>query len=136
MWVDLAEQNGVRVVTSGPLGATVLATPGHVEQMLDNLVENAVEATPPGGTVTVQVRASPAAAEIHVLDDGPGMTAEERERAFDRFWRSPGARASTKGSGLGLAIVRQLAAVDGGAAELEPAPGGGLDAIIRLPRAG
>ena len=94
--------------------------------MLDNLVENALEASPPGGTVTVTAAGS----ELRVRDEGPGLSAEQRERAFDRFWR---ARAG-EGSGLGLAIVRRLVEADGGDVELEPAPGGGLEAVVRLRR--
>jgi signal transduction histidine kinase len=69
--------------------------------------------------------------ELHVLDSGPGLTAEQRARAFDRFWRGPSKRP---GSGLGLPIVRRLARVDGGDAELREAPGGGVDAVVRLRR--
>ena len=67
--------------------------------------------------------------ELHVIDEGPGMSAEERERAFDRFWRS--GEAGT-GSGLGLAIVKRLVEIDGGTVELRAAPEGGLDAVIQL----
>ena len=69
--------------------------------------------------------------EVHVVDHGPGLTAEERERAFDRFWRG---HSQTPGSGLGLSIVRRLARADGGDAELRDAPGGGIDAVVRLRR--
>lgn len=71
---------------------------------------------------------------VHVLDQGPGMTAAERERAFDRFWRGgAGTRAaSLGGTGLGLAIVRKLALADGAEVALGAAPGGGLDAVVRL----
>jgi Histidine kinase-, DNA gyrase B-, and HSP90-like ATPase len=58
------------------------------------------------------------------------MTSDQRERAFDRFWRAPG--ADQEGSGLGLAIVRQLLDASGGVAELRPNPDGGLDAVARL----
>jgi signal transduction histidine kinase len=67
--------------------------------------------------------------ELHVIDQGPGLSEEERERAFDRFWR--GGKSGT-GSGLGLAIVKRLIETDGGTVELRAAPGGGLDAAIRL----
>ena len=67
--------------------------------------------------------------ELRVRDNGPGMTADQRDRAFDRFWRAglPG-----KGTGLGLAIVHRLVSADGGSIELRDAPGGGLEAVIRL----
>ena len=72
---------------------------------------------------------SGARGELHVIDQGPGMSAEKRERAFDRFWR--GGESGT-GSGLGLAIVKRLIEIDGGTVELRAAPEGGLDAFIRL----
>jgi len=72
--------------------------------------------------------------EIHVVDEGRGMAAEDRRRAFDRFWRGNGSRAGA-GSGLGLAIVRQLASASGAEAELLEAPGGGVDAVVRIPPA-
>ena len=58
------------------------------------------------------------------------MPAEQRQRAFDRFWRAPS--ADREGSGLGLAIVRQLLEASGGTVELRPTPDGGLDAVARL----
>jgi signal transduction histidine kinase len=67
--------------------------------------------------------------ELHVLDHGPSMIAEQRERAFDRFWC---AGKSGTGSGLGLAIVKRLVEIDEGTVELREAPGGGLDVAIHL----
>ncbi|PPF68510.1 two-component sensor histidine kinase [Clavibacter michiganensis] len=99
--------------------AVVTATPGHLEQALDNVLETALHAASPGGSVRVAVRVAAASVVVTVEDDGPGLTAEQRERAFDRFWsRTPG------GSGLGLAIVRQLVEHDGGEVALEDAAGG------------
>ena len=70
--------------------------------------------------------------ELHVRDNGPGMTAEQRARALDRFWRAgpPGS-----GTGLGLAIVHRLVTADGGSVDLREADGGGLDVVLRLPAA-
>jgi signal transduction histidine kinase len=96
--------------------------------MIDNLVANALAVS---DTVVVSASSEDGWVELHVMDDGPGLTAEERERAFDRFWRG---RTAGPGSGLGLAIVRRLARVDGGDAELRAAPGGGIDATVRLRR--
>jgi len=85
---------------------------------------------PPGSAVAVSVRADHGRVELCVRDEGPGLSADERARAFDRFWR---ARQGGGGSGLGLAIVRRLVEADGGEVELAEAPGGvGLDAIVRL----
>lgn len=101
----------------------------------------------PGSTVSVDPRrhtpherrfphrpTGPAWVELHVMDEGPGMTEEQRRRAFDRFWRAPDAPKG--GTGLGLALVQRLAHASGGEAVLRQAPRGGLDAVIRLPAAG
>jgi signal transduction histidine kinase len=77
--------------------------------------------------VTVSARYAGSWVELHVLDEGPGLGAEDRRRAFDRFWKAAG-----EGSGLGLAIVKRLVAADGGEVELVPAPGRGLEAVVRL----
>ena len=66
-----------------------------------------------------------------MLDEGPGLSTEDRERAFDRFWQ--GGERSSGHSGLGLAIVRQLALRNGIGVELRPAHQHGLDAVVTLP---
>jgi len=76
-------------------------------ELLNNLVDNALRYTPPGGHITVRVRATAAHAVLEVEDSGPGIAPEERERVFDRFYRVLGTQA--EGSGLGLAIVREIA---------------------------
>ena len=131
-WEALAVESGVEVTMEAPATARALAVPGAAEQILDNLLANALDATQDGGVVAVVVDERDGFWEIHVRDEGHGMPAEDRERAFDRFYSKgkPG-----KGSGLGLAIVRQLATASGGDAALHEAPKGGVDALIRLPHA-
>ena len=70
---------------------------------------------------------------VHVVDHGPGLTASERARAFDRFWQAEPGEKALGGSGLGLAIVAKLVAADGGTARLEESAGGGIDALVDLP---
>jgi signal transduction histidine kinase len=106
-------------------------TPGSLEQVLDNLVANAVEASPEGAAVTLRTRALGEVAEIVVEDRGRGMDEDERRRAFDRF-----ASFRESGTGLGLAIVRRLVEADGGSVALEPAAPRGLLARVRYPAAG
>jgi signal transduction histidine kinase len=101
---------------------------GHLEQVLDNLVANALDALSAGGHVTVTTTATTAGARITVADDGPGMSAEDRERAFLRFTTS-----NPNGTGLGLAIVHRLVTSNGGTAKLAETPGGGLTATLEFP---
>jgi signal transduction histidine kinase len=129
-WSPLADEHGVALVAKldGPL--PVRAAPGRLAQILDNLLANALEASPDGGTVTLSAAAAPPWVELHFCDEGPGLAPEQRERAFDRFWRAGSGKGG--GSGLGLAIVRRLVAADEGKVELGEAPGGGVDAVVRL----
>jgi signal transduction histidine kinase len=132
-WAAYAAEHGLSLTrTPGRLG-TALAVPGAVEQILDNLLENAVRAAPPDTDIRVgcgQPAAAPGTVELHVIDQGPGMPDTDLTRAFERFWRAPG--ASSGGTGLGLAIVRQLARASGGEAHLRAHPSGGIDAVVRL----
>jgi signal transduction histidine kinase len=112
----------------------VLTVPTHVEQILENLVANAARAAP-NSTITIRLARAGSNVEFHVVDCGHGMTDAERQRAFDRFWRSA-KNANVKGSGLGLAIVQRLAEANHGSVTLEASPCGGTDATLRLPLAG
>jgi signal transduction histidine kinase len=120
----LAHWRGVE--RRGERGLRVRSSPDRLGQILDNLVANAVAVS---DTVGVSVSRDDGWVELHVVDHGPGLSDDERARAFDRFWRG---RATGSGSGLGLAIVRRLADADGGDAELREAPSGGVDAVVRL----
>jgi signal transduction histidine kinase len=120
----LAHWRGVE--RRGDRGLRVRSSPDRLGQILDNLVANALAVS---DQVGVSVRRDDGWVELHVVDEGPGLSAEERARAFDRFWRG---RSAGPGSGLGLAIVRRLADADGGQAELRAAESGGVDAVVRL----
>ncbi len=123
-WAPAAARAGVTLeVETG--GTTVRAGRRRVEQVLDNLIANAIAVAPRDTTVILAARGP----ELHVIDEGPGLGAEERTRAFDRFWRT----GRGPGSGLGLAIVRRLVELDGGTARLDPAASGGIDAIAAYP---
>ncbi|MET9571641.1 HAMP domain-containing sensor histidine kinase [Streptomyces virginiae] len=103
-----------------------------LERAVVNVLDNAVKFSPPGGAVEVTLRAG----ELTVRDHGPGIPAEDLPHVFERFWRSPSARA-LPGSGLGLSIVARTAARAGGSAELRAAAdgGGGTEAVLRIPGA-
>ncbi len=131
-WRSLAGEQGISLVASADGPALASTGPARFAQVLDNLVSNALAHAPSGTTVTVATRTSGTRVDLHVVDQGPGLTAEQRARAFDRFWR---AGTGPGGSGIGLAIVRRLVEADGGTVELAPAEGGGIDAVVRLRRA-
>ena len=130
VWAPLAAEQDVELTFQPGPAAPVWAVPGALEQVLDNLLANALRSTPTGNQIDLAIRQAGGWVELHVTDHGPGMPTDQRQRAFDRFWRAPS--ADPDGTGLGLAIVRQLLEASGGTAELRPNPGGGLDAVARL----
>jgi signal transduction histidine kinase len=127
-WSALASERGARIEAVLEQVAPAHAARARVEQVLDNLLSNALEVTPPGGLVVVSLRPRGGRIELAVDDEGPGLAAEERARAFDRFWR----RRDGAGSGLGLPIARRLVEIDGGTIELLDGPRGGLAAVVSL----
>ncbi|MFE9444769.1 sensor histidine kinase [Streptomyces sp. NPDC006602] len=108
----------------------VRAEPAALERAVVNILDNAVKFSPEGGTVEVQLTEG----VLTVRDHGPGIPAEELPHVFDRFWRSPSARA-LPGSGLGLSIVARTVQQAGGEVSLGHARGGGTVATVRLPGA-
>ncbi|MEY9888218.1 signal transduction histidine kinase [Catenulispora sp. MAP5-51] len=117
-WEPLAHEHGQHLTAvappdGGPLPA-VLA-PGDLEQILDNLIANALAAVPPGGHVRVEAHADRERDRVvvRVIDDGPGMSPAAKQAAFRRFGTSSGT-----GSGLGLAIVDRLVSANGGEVRL------------------
>ncbi|MFJ4920827.1 sensor histidine kinase [Streptomyces sp. NPDC088725] len=109
----------------------VRAEPAALERALVNVLDNAVKFSPAGGSVEVALGRS---GELTVRDHGPGIPAEDLPHVFERFWRSPSARA-LPGSGLGLSIVARTVQHAGGEIALRPAAGGGTVAAIRIPGA-
>ncbi len=106
----------------------------RLEQILGNLVDNALRHTPDGGVIRLSADADGAAVRIAVEDSGPGIPAGEIDRIFERFYRLDSGRARAEGgSGLGLAIARKLAEAHGGSLTAENRPGGGAQFTLRLP---
>jgi two-component system, OmpR family, sensor kinase len=132
-WSPLAEERSIQLESDLPRPLPALTAPDRIDQVLDNLLANALEVAPHASRITLTGGRSGDLVELHVVDQGPGLSPEDRERAFDRFWRGATSRADHGGGfGLGLAIVRQLLATDGGSIELRPAPGAGLDVVLWL----
>jgi two-component system, OmpR family, sensor kinase len=117
----------------------------RLRQVIGNLVSNALTHTPPGTPIRVRIASGtltpvPAgqppvpAVVLDVEDDGPGMTPEQAQRVFERFYRADQARTRTSGgTGLGLSIVASLVAAHGGTVSVRTAPGGGADFQVKLP---
>jgi len=133
-WLAFAAERDVTIEADDVRGLWAHATPERLEQVLDNLLNNALEVAPSGTTVRLSAHGDRDLVRVTVRDAGPGMTDAERARAFDRFWRSPSSASDNGGFGLGLAIVRQLINADGGSVDLAAAPGGGLEAVLTLRR--
>jgi signal transduction histidine kinase len=129
----LAAANGVTVRVAGG-AAVALADPGSIRQVLRNLIENAIEFSPEGGQVEVRSESTNGVARVTVLDDGPGIRGELRERIFERFYRADPSRSRrTGGSGLGLAIARELVVAQGGRVWAERGHAAGAQLTLELP---
>jgi len=134
-WSPLAHERGVHLCAQPGRARDpyVPLVAGDLDQILDNLLANALDVTPQGRSITVEVDETEHAVEVVVADEGPGMSEAERARAFDRFWQGPGHKGGS--SGLGLAIVRQLARRNGAEVELAAdGESGGLRAEVHLTR--
>jgi len=132
-WSALSVESGVNLRVAEGTDVVAKAMPGVVEQILDNFIDNAVQYAPSGSEVEVSVGVVDSGVFVTVADRGPGMSAEQCERALDRFWRAPD--AAPDGTGLGLAIASRLAEASGGRVSLRPREGGGLVAELVLVRA-
>jgi signal transduction histidine kinase len=138
-WSAVVTERALRLEVT-PSGLRVRATRDRLDQVLDNLLANACDAAPTGSVVGMGARMADDGSpdpmvDIHLTDSGPGLTEEQRSRAFDRFWRAGTTRTELGGSGLGLAIVRKLVRADQGDVELRAASPRGLEVIVRLPAA-
>jgi two-component system sensor histidine kinase SenX3 len=130
----LAAAKSIDIVIGGDAGSTVRGDHDRLVIAVNNLLSNAVQYSPENSRVGVGVSDFDDRIEIVVTDQGPGMTVEESERVFERFYRTDQARSrSTGGSGLGLAIVKHIINNHGGDIKVWSKPGQGSTFTIRLP---
>ncbi len=125
------QQLGVYIAPTLPLAH---ADPTRVRQIVANLLTNAHLYTPPEGRIHIGVEGERAWVQIVVADSGVGLTEEERQRVFERFYRAAGAREAA-GTGLGLSIVRSLVEMHDGEIDVASLPGRGSTFRVRLPAA-
>jgi signal transduction histidine kinase len=135
-FAPLAGVKGMQVRVAIEDGLAVVANRDALNQILVNLLDNAVKYGPRGQTITVQARRHEGAARIEVLDEGPGIPPRDRHGIWEpyrRLARDVDARRS--GTGIGLAVVSELVGLQGGAVRVEDAPGGGARFVVELPAA-
>jgi two-component system phosphate regulon sensor histidine kinase PhoR len=120
-----ADAKRIKLGFDGPPGLRAIADRRALEQILTNLLDNAVKFTPEGGRVTVLADGTGPSVVLSVLDTGPGIEPRHRGRLFERFYRVDTGRARENGgTGLGLAIVKHLAQVQHGEVGVESGQGG------------
>lgn len=124
----------VRIVTDVTRAPSLVPVPDALlRQTLYNLVQNALDASPVGGTITVTATADAAWCTIRVTDEGPGVPEALRHRIFDPFFSTKDRSVKTSGMGIGLSLVRQSVLAVGGDIEVRDRPGGGTEFEVRLP---
>ena len=129
--IRVRSRGRVTVDSSGLSAGRVWGVTGHLEQVVRNLLENAERHA--RAAVSVSLSADGSTVVLMVIDDGPGVPPQDRERIFDRFVRLDDARARDRGgAGLGLAITKEIVAAHGGAIDVDDAPGGGARFVVRL----
>jgi signal transduction histidine kinase len=131
----LAEEAGVRLVTSLPPGCEAEVDPTQFARLVSNLLSNAIKYTPSGGEVRLRLKPGPASVELVVEDTGCGIASQHLPHIFDRFYRVPGADAgSERGLGLGLSFVAWIVSAHGGRIDVTSKPASGSSFVVRLPR--
>jgi heavy metal sensor kinase len=133
----LADEKQQNLQLRAPAPVHVMADGALIRQALMNLIHNAIKFTPPGGTISVELKArNSGQAMIEVRDSGPGIPAAHRDRIFDRFYRVDTSRSREEGGvGLGLAIARWAIEANGGQIELASDGGKGSSFRVLLPAA-
>jgi two-component system sensor histidine kinase GlrK len=113
---------------------TPLADRGKVRLILDNLLSNAIKFTPRGGTISIHARSEREQLVLDVMDSGPGIPVEERNRIFEAFYQGKTPQGGhVKGTGIGLSVVTEFVNAHGGSIEILESPAGGAHFRVRLP---
>lgn len=136
LFAATAAAKEIRLIADVPAGVPpALADRRALEQVLTNLVDNAVKYSGMGAAVTIAAVAQPGAIHISVRDTGPGIEARHIPRLFERFYRvDTGRSRELGGTGLGLAIVKHIVEAMGGGIAVESSPGSGTSFSFTLPR--
>jgi signal transduction histidine kinase len=130
-----AEEAGIALECDVPPDLSVIAERAALRELLEALLDNAIQYTPRGGRAGIRAKRDPGGVTLIAWDTGPGIPLDERPHVFDRFRRGSAAQASgMPGTGLGLAIVKAIAEAHGATLSLGDRQGGGLEVAVLLPR--
>lgn len=131
----VAQMRGVELRAVSEPDVVVPADKGWLERLILNLLDNAIKFTPAGGSIVVEVSQAPGAVRLSVRDNGIGMSREDADRAFERFYRADPARSSVnEGAGLGLSLVKWIAEQHRGTVAVTSRQGEGSTFSVTLPR--
>jgi two-component system, OmpR family, sensor histidine kinase TctE len=131
-FIDRALQDGIDLGIDIQTEVAIVADPSLLDDLLSNLVDNALKYTPPGGSVTASIGVSHGKPYLAVEDTGPGIPEAERQRVRQRFYRMPNSQGH--GSGLGLAIVDEIARLYSASVSIGSGPGGrGTQVWVQFP---
>ncbi|WP_323121381.1 sensor histidine kinase [Burkholderia alba] len=131
-WSPVARARGIDLGFEHEADVEVTGRADLLAELVGNLIDNAIRYAGDRAVVTVRIARDGAAARLEVIDNGPGIAADERDAVFERFYRSA-LTQTVEGTGLGLSIVREIARVHHGKVALADAPGGGLVVRVTLP---
>jgi signal transduction histidine kinase len=125
---SLAAPHNISVLSRAEGNPRVVIDPDQLKPAIDNLVRNAIDASPSGGTVLLEARREGRSTTIAVSDDGPGIPAGVLPRIFDLYFTT-----KAGGTGIGLPVAQQIVTAHGGTIEVDSEPGRGTRMIVRLP---
>jgi two-component system OmpR family sensor kinase len=135
-YADAWPQRTIQIENSLPPGTPLLADRDALTRVLINLVENATRYSRQDGAIVLAIHEEDGCVAVDVRDEGPGMSREDAERVFERFYRGAAGRDhERRGTGLGLSIVRALIQAGGGSVRLDTAPDRGTTVTLLLPSA-
>ena len=131
----LSAGNGIAIdVEASPPGLRIVADEVRMQQVVTNLIDNAVRHSPAGRPVTARMHARGTAVRLDVCDLGPGIPPDQRSRVFERFYRADDSRSSS-GAGLGLSIAQWVVSMHGGSIAATDAEPSGCRMVVELPGA-
>ena len=130
----LAREKNIEIrLDAPPELPLVFADVALVERVLQNLMDNALKFTPPGGSVAIQLKNRPKGVEIRISDTGPGIPESEQSHIFERYRKSTSVENIKVGTGLGLAIVKKILEIHNAAIQVQSKPGQGAAFWFMLP---